>query len=64
MAGVPVPALHTSPAFAASLPADLAVPADEAGAERIALAAGVESVRVTTTPPPRRSFLVFADAAA
>jgi ubiquinone/menaquinone biosynthesis C-methylase UbiE len=51
-----------SPAFAASLPTDLTVPADEAGAERIAHAAGFESVRVTITPPPRRSFLVFADA--
>jgi hypothetical protein len=54
MAGVPVPALFDAAAD----------PADEAGAERIALAAGFESVRVTTTPPPRRSSLVFADAAA
>jgi ubiquinone/menaquinone biosynthesis C-methylase UbiE len=52
---------HPSPAFAASLPTDLAVPADEAGAERVARAAGFESVTVTTTPPPRRSFLVFAE---
>jgi len=51
---------HPSPAFAALLPADLAVPADEAGAERIARAAGLESVRVTTTPAPRRAFLVWA----
>jgi ubiquinone/menaquinone biosynthesis C-methylase UbiE len=62
---IPVAAdFHPSPAFAASLPIDLAVPADEAGAERIARAAGFESVRVTTTPAPRRSFLVFAEAAA
>jgi ubiquinone/menaquinone biosynthesis C-methylase UbiE len=53
---------HPSPAFAASLPTDLTVPADEADAERIARAAGFESVRVTITPPSRRSFLVFADA--
>lgn len=53
---------HPSPEFAALLPADLAVPADEAGAERIARAAGFDSVRVTTTPPPRRSFLVWAAA--
>ncbi len=38
--------------------------ADQAGAERIARAAGFESVRVTTTPPPRRAFLVWADAPA
>ncbi len=55
---------HPSPAFAATLPTDLAVPADEAGAERIARAAGFETVRVTTTPGPRRSFLVFAEVAA
>jgi ubiquinone/menaquinone biosynthesis C-methylase UbiE len=55
---------HPSSAFAASLPADLTVPADEADAERIARAAGFESVRVTTTAPPRRSFFVFADAPA
>ncbi|TWF76134.1 methyltransferase family protein [Pseudonocardia hierapolitana] len=62
---IPVAAhFHPSPEFAASLPADLAVPADEEGAERIARAAGFESVRVTTTPAPRRSFLVFADLAA
>jgi ubiquinone/menaquinone biosynthesis C-methylase UbiE len=53
---------HPSPAFAASRPTDLTVPADEADAERIARAAGFESVRVTITPPSRRSFLVFADA--
>jgi ubiquinone/menaquinone biosynthesis C-methylase UbiE len=53
---------HPSPAFAALLPTDLAVPADEAGAERIARTAGFESVRVTITPAPRRSFLVFANA--
>ena len=52
---------HPSPEFAASLPTDLAVPADEAGAERISRAAGFESARVTTTAPPRRSFLVFAE---
>jgi ubiquinone/menaquinone biosynthesis C-methylase UbiE len=62
---IPVAAdFHPSPEFAASLPADLAVPADEAGAERIARAAGFETVRVTTTPGPRRSFLVFAEVAA
>jgi ubiquinone/menaquinone biosynthesis C-methylase UbiE len=62
---IPVAAdFHPSPEFAASLPTDLAVPADEAGAERIARAAGFGSVRVTTTPPPRRSFLVFAEAPA
>ncbi|WP_345608642.1 class I SAM-dependent methyltransferase [Pseudonocardia adelaidensis] len=59
---VPVAAdFHPSPAFAAALPADLAVPADEAGAARIARAVGFASVRVTTTAPPRRSFLVFGD---
>lgn len=52
-------AFHPSPAFAAALPADLTAPADEAGAAHIARAAGFESVRVTTTAPPRRSFLVF-----
>ena len=62
---VPVAAdFHPSPEFAASLPADLRVPADEAGAERIARAAGFGSVRVTCTPPPRRSFLVFAEVTA
>jgi len=62
---IPVAAdFHPSPEFAAALPADLAVPSDEAGAERIARAAGFASVRVTTTPAPRRSFLVFADVAA
>ena len=62
---IPVAAdFHPSPEFAASLPTDLAVPADEAGAERIARAAGFESVRVTTTAPPRRSFLVFAEVSA
>jgi ubiquinone/menaquinone biosynthesis C-methylase UbiE len=59
---VPVAAdFHPSPEFAASLPSDFGVPDDEAGAERIARAAGFGSVRVTTTPSPRRSFLVFAD---
>ncbi|MHA6621651.1 class I SAM-dependent methyltransferase [Pseudonocardia sp. DLS-67] len=59
---IPVAAdFHPSPAFAATLPADLAVPADEAGAARIAGAAGFGSVRVATTAPPRRSFLVFAE---
>lgn len=58
---IPVaPDFHPSPEFAASLPIDLAVPADEAGAGRIARAAGFGTVQVTTTPPPRRSFLVFA----
>jgi ubiquinone/menaquinone biosynthesis C-methylase UbiE len=52
---------NPSPAFAATLPSDLTMPADEAGAERIARAAGFETVRVTTTAPPRRSFLVFAE---
>lgn len=62
---IPVAAdFHPSPEFAASLPTDLAVPVDEVGAERIARAAGFGSVRVTTTPPPRRSFLVFAEAPA
>jgi ubiquinone/menaquinone biosynthesis C-methylase UbiE len=62
---IPVAAdFHPSPEFAASLPTDLAVPADEAGAERIARAAGFDSVRVTTTAPPRRSFLVFAEVSA
>ena len=50
--------------FRAELPADLAVPADEAGAEHIARAAGLVPVRIVTTPPPRRSFLVWADAPA
>ena len=59
---IPVAAdFHPSPELAASLPTDLRVPADEAGAERFARAAGFGSVRVTTTPSPRRSFLVFAD---
>jgi ubiquinone/menaquinone biosynthesis C-methylase UbiE len=58
---IPVAAdFSPSPAFAALLPADLPVPADEEGAARIATAAGFGSVRVTTTAPPRRSFLVFA----
>jgi ubiquinone/menaquinone biosynthesis C-methylase UbiE len=55
---------HPSPQFRAALPTDLTVPADEAGAERIARAAGFVSVRVTATPPPRRAFLVWADAPA
>jgi ubiquinone/menaquinone biosynthesis C-methylase UbiE len=59
---IPVAAdFHPSPEFAATLPADLDVPADETAAERIARAVGFAPVRVTTTPPPRRSFLVFAD---
>ncbi len=62
---IPVAAdFHPSPAFAAALPADLAVPAGEVEAERIARAAGFGSVRVTTTQAPRRSFLVFGDAPA
>ena len=55
---------NPSPDFRAEQPADLAVPADEAGAEHIARAAGLVPVRVVTTPPPRRSFLVWADAPA
>jgi ubiquinone/menaquinone biosynthesis C-methylase UbiE len=62
---IPVAAdFHPSPEFRAALPTDLTVPADEAGAERIARAAGLESVQVTTTRPPRRTFLVWADAPA
>jgi ubiquinone/menaquinone biosynthesis C-methylase UbiE len=62
---IPVAAdFHPSPEFRAALPTDLAVPADEAGAERIARAGGFEHVRVTTTSPPRRTFLVWADAPA
>jgi ubiquinone/menaquinone biosynthesis C-methylase UbiE len=67
---IPVAAdFRPSPEFAACLPTDFAVPADEAGAERIARAAGLAPVRVATTPPasmdrPRRSFLVWADAPA
>jgi ubiquinone/menaquinone biosynthesis C-methylase UbiE len=62
---IPVAAdFHPSPEFAATLPADLALPSDEAGAERIARVAGFASVRVTTTSAPRRSFLVFADVTA
>jgi hypothetical protein len=37
---------------------------DEPGAVRIARAAGLEPVRVATTPPPRRAFLVWAEAPA
>jgi ubiquinone/menaquinone biosynthesis C-methylase UbiE len=60
---IPVAAdFHPSPDFRALLPTDLVVPADEAGAGRIAGAAGLEPVRVVTTPPPRRAFLVWADA--
>jgi ubiquinone/menaquinone biosynthesis C-methylase UbiE len=55
---------HPSPEFRAALPTDLPVPADVAGAERIARGAGLEFVRVTTTPPPRRAFLVWAEAPA
>ncbi len=62
---IPVAAdFHPSPEFRAALPTDLPVPADEAGAERIARGAGLEFVRVTTTPPPRRAFLVWAEAPA
>jgi ubiquinone/menaquinone biosynthesis C-methylase UbiE len=67
---IPVAAdFRPSPEFAACLPTDLTVPADETGAERIAHAAGLAPVRVATTPPastdrPRRSFLVWADAPA
>lgn len=65
---VPVAAdFRPSPQFRALLPADLPVPADEAGAEHIARAAGLVPVRVETTRPesadrPRRAFLVWADA--
>jgi ubiquinone/menaquinone biosynthesis C-methylase UbiE len=65
---IPVAAdFHPSPEFRAGLPSDLAVPADEAGAELLATAAGLVSVRVQTTRPhsadrPRRAFLVWADA--
>jgi ubiquinone/menaquinone biosynthesis C-methylase UbiE len=64
---IPVAAdFRPSPAFRAALPTDLTVPADEAGAARIARAAGFVAVRVRTTAPvaadrPRRSFLVWAD---
>ncbi|OZM83532.1 class I SAM-dependent methyltransferase [Pseudonocardia sp. MH-G8] len=65
---IPVAAdFRPSPEFRATLPTDLTLPADEAGAERIARAAGLVPVAVRTTAPvsverPRRSFLVWADA--
>ncbi|MHA6629705.1 class I SAM-dependent methyltransferase [Pseudonocardia sichuanensis] len=63
---IPVAAdFQPSPEFREALPTDLAVPADEAGAEHIARAAGLVPVVVRRTAPvsaerPRRSFLVWA----
>lgn len=59
---------HPSAAFRELLPADLTIPADPAGARRLALDAGFVDVHVTTSPPsepdrPRRAFLVRAQVA-
>lgn len=55
-----------SPAFRATLPTDLDVPADAGAAERITRDAGLVPFRVETTAPgasdrPRRAFLVWAE---
>ncbi len=53
---------HPSPAFRASMPADLDVPADPADAERLARDAGFTAVQVHATPPGiRQAYLVRAE---
>jgi ubiquinone/menaquinone biosynthesis C-methylase UbiE len=52
---------HPSPAFRASMPADLDVPADPADAECLARDAGFTAVQVHSMPPgTRRTYLVRA----